>query len=644
LHSFYETAVGAGETAAPIFIKIQRVAIGSGCFKDLLYIVMFKINPSEVESFSLPKRQGTTAVLNIESRNKSQSKAAKLREATKASLDLRENEFSFLATALGQSIKAPVTIEENSLLPTAVHDRSRLIHKSNSGKSSDENEVSVIMAGIQTSDDAINFFARFGSETPVKFVHLIQDPDSKVYNPYELKVTQLHDPMVEHYTMSSAGIVHICPGEPSDCIPLSAWMRQGMMFKILRNIPFYKAYLHRKAFSAWRDNVRFQLFAKQRKKLAERMFYAKKNACKSILDCKKILIEVQSVDLLNLDLKTCDKDAFIDHQSAQCMKANGKFDTSMGSVCNKVQHMIQEVNSLYSLSKQNSNSNSMGYGDGVTEKTKSLVKLKQEKAEKKLLRQRAKLEHNTLPEFIRLVDYMGVETLVTLAINTTSAFYEELTKVRKAGVFETMVRFSSVGTTFSPTCQEISEMLERLLDSMINAVGNVSRVSYLNSNKALSATGPNIQIIIRESKQFRETYDRIQHRVINDFDKAEEHAQNYESVRPIYDFNVTWNFEAYRAQYHDISSLKYMMELIGNWSKELEKLRNRPIGILEVDSKRLKGELNPLREARLQEIKEYIKDTARYVCSSCRYSCLDLYGLVYVEFDVYIFWKHTKRC
>ena len=75
---------------------------------------------------------------------------------------------------------------------------------------------------------------------------------------------------------------------------------------------------------------------------------------------------------------------------------------------------------------QHPNANPMGYGDGVTEKAKSLVKIKQEKAEKKLLRQRAKLEHSTLPEFIRLIDYMGVETLVTLAIHTTSNFFEEL--------------------------------------------------------------------------------------------------------------------------------------------------------------------------------------------------------------------------
>ena len=103
--------------------------------------------------------------------------------------------------------------------------------------------------------------------------------------------------------------------------------------------------------------------------------------------------------------------------------------------------------------------------------------------------------------------------------------------------------------------------------------------------------------------------------MIADFERAEEHAQTFESIRPIYDFNATWNFDEYRSQQHDITQLKSMLEHISNWSKELEKLRNRPIGVLEVDSKRLKNELVPLREARLQEIKEYVKDLARERCS-----------------------------
>ena len=106
----------------------------------------------------------------------------------------------------------------------------------------------------------------------------------------------------------------------------------------------------------------------------------------------------------------------------------------------------------------------------------------------------------------------------------------------------------------------------------------------------------------------------IKEKITADYERAEEHAQTFEPVRPIYDFNLTWDFDAYRAQQHDIASLKQMMEKMSNWSKELEKLRNKPVGILDVDSRRLKGELNPVREARLNEIKTYIVDIARERC------------------------------
>jgi dynein heavy chain len=588
---------------------------------------MFKFNPSDLEEFSLPKKQLAATLLPKDAGKKDKKSKSRTIEVSKEAPDIPLNEYAFLPNALGHK-----TIKFSSTSPAAMtaisggqvegeSPNSKKVVTTNPSKpggnhgNSDVDEVSVIMAGIQNSEDAINFFARFGSETPVKFVHLTQDDNHKTYSPYDLKVTNLPDPNMEHYTMSSAGIVHVCPGQPSECTPLSAWVRQGMMFKILRNIPFYKFYLHRKAFTIWKENIRFLLFTKQRKKLIDRLFYARKNSCASIISSKKCLIDLQGVKLLNLDLKTCDKDVFFEQQTAQNTKANTKFDATMNAMSVEVSNVINEVNNLYTMSRQDNQNNALGYSDSAVEKAKSLVKIKQEKAEKKLLRQRAKLEHSTLPEFIRFIDYIAVEFLVALAVNTCTAFFEELIKARKAGIFETMVRFTSLGTTFSPTCQDIREMLEKLLDSIINAVGNVTRVSYLNHSKSMSSGGPNIQAIVRENKQFRQTSLHIQQRVMADFEKAEEHAQSYESVRPIYDFNVAWDFEAYRSQNHDMASLKGMMELIGNWSKELEKLRNKPIGILEVDSKKLKGELNPMREARLQEIKEYIKDVARNRCS-----------------------------
>ena len=486
---------------------------------------------------------------------------------------------------------------------------------------SDLDEISAIMDGIHTGDDAINFFARYGSDTPVKFVNLMQNMELKEYRPYDLVVMTPHDEQNVHdyYSMSAAGIVHMCPGEPSECIPLSNWLRQAMMFNILRNIPFYKYYLHRKAFTIWKDNVRFLLFTKQRKRISDRYFLARNTSCAPIIEIKKHLLDVQNVKLLQLELRSCDKTYFMEQQGSSCLQASSQFEESIRKIITEVQNVMLDVTTLHTnVLQDDDGQGGILYNDGSNpEKAKSLVKMQEEKLERKATKARAIYEYNTLPDFIRLVDYLTVETLASITIDVARSFHQELMKPRKVGIFETTVRFSAEETVFSPTCEEIKDCLDKLLDMMVNTVSNVNRVSYLNSNvnKNSSNTGPNIQAIIRENREFRKVSHLIQQKISSDFDRAQDHVLTFESVRPIYMFNATWDFAAYKAQNQELSSLKSMLEKIINWNKELDKLRNKPIGVLEVDSKRLKGELNPMRDARLMEIKDYMKDIASEKCA-----------------------------
>lgn len=588
---------------------------------------LFSIDLKGLDEFDLPKRQiaSTIVMPPKEDRNASKKKQATIRKVKQfesrdtagASKEKeKEKDYSFLATAMG-------TTKLSATAPAALQDPSSEERKDETGKSSsqsnkavDNDEVAAIMAGIKNSNDAINFFARYGSETPVKFVTLIQNPDHKVYSPYELVVTDISEadtPLDGYYTMSSSGIVHICRGEPSECTPLSTFMRQGMIFKILRNIPFYKLYLHRKAFSIWKENIRYLLFTKQRKKLADRLFYARKNSCQAIINSRKCLVKIKEVRVLNIrDLKTSTKEVFFDMQSNFINKANQEFEAAMSNMSNEVQTLISEVNNLYATTRQDHNANALTFSDAAVEKAKSLVKMKQEKAEKKLLRQRAKLEHGTLPEFIRFVDYLSVEFLVSMALNVSVGFNEELGRSRKNGIFETQVKFGTMGTSFAPTAYDLREMIENLMETMINQCGNVGRIIYLT--KGAVTNGPNIQTIIRESKTFNTVMNDIRQRINSDFYGAEEHARTYEALRPFFEeFIVTWDFENFKLRQHDSASLKGIMERIEEWNKELLKLRNKNIGLLELDSKRLQNDMTMTKEARLAELKDYIKELARYV-------------------------------
>lgn len=591
---------------------------------------LFSIDLKGLDEFDLPKRQIASTIVmppkedrNSASKTKATLRKVKQFEARESAGATKEKEkdFSFVATAMGTtklSATAPAALQDPSSEERKDETGKPVYEKSptQSTKAVDNDEVAAIMAGIKTSNDAINFFARYGSETPVKFVTLIQNPDPRVYSPYELVVTDISEadtPADGYYTMSSSGIVHICKGEPSECTPLSTFMRQGMIFKILRNIPFYKLYLHRKAFTIWKENIRYLLFTKQRKKLVDRLFFARKNSCQAIINSRKCLVKIKEVRILNTrDLKTSTKESFFEMQSNFINKANQEFEAAMSNMANEVQTLISEVNNLYATTRQDHNANALSFSDAAVEKAKSLVKMKQEKAEKKLLRQRAKLEHGTLPEFIRCIDYLSVEFLVAMALNVSVGFNEELGRSRKNGIFETQVKFGTMGTSFSPTAYDLREMIENLMDTMINQCGNVGRIIYLT--KGAVANGPNIQTIIRESKTFNSVMNDIRQRINSDFYGAEEHARTYEALRPFFEeFIVTWDFENFKLRQHDSASLKGIMERIEDWNKELLKLRNKNIGLLELDSKRLQNDMTLTKESRLAELKDYIKELARYV-------------------------------
>ena len=64
---------------------------------------------------------------------------------------------------------------------------------------------------------------------------------------------------------------------------------------------------------------------------------------------------------------------------------------------------------------------------------------------------------------------------------------------------------------------------------------------------------------------------------------VQEYVVTFNSVRPIYEYSQTWDFKAYKAQQHSVTTLREQMQRIGVWVNELEKMRARqPCGILEV--------------------------------------------------------------
>lgn len=83
-----------------------------------------------------------------------------------------EMNVSMTSMGLGTAITSPTKIPQGQVQRVA---------PGGSNNTSDLDQIAGIMEGIVTGGDALNFFARFGSETPVKFIHLVLAEDPKNY-------------------------------------------------------------------------------------------------------------------------------------------------------------------------------------------------------------------------------------------------------------------------------------------------------------------------------------------------------------------------------------------------------------------------------------------------------------------------------
>jgi hypothetical protein len=216
-------------------------------------------------------------------------------------------------------------------------------------------EVSLFRNG----DEAISFFARNASNTPVKFVYCNRRdamPDDSEFSlrhipngggsgvlgefrPYDLVVVPRKHALKEYFTISSAGVVHLKPDEPSEFLSLADWMRASTLFNVLTAIRTFKYYMATKVFRMWRASVRHQLYVQQRQRLSRSLFLAKESFCGPLLEVNRQLNEMQAIRLTTLKQQTLPVSDFIKDQTDRRTDAGNKFSEFI----DKLQAVVDKV-------------------------------------------------------------------------------------------------------------------------------------------------------------------------------------------------------------------------------------------------------------------------------------------------------------
>lgn len=66
---------------------------------------------------------------------------------------------------------------------------------------------------VLTSDDVVEFYAKYGQDSPVAFFFCVRTDTGLLFRPYDLTVVSREEARDDYYTISATGVMHMRKGQ-----------------------------------------------------------------------------------------------------------------------------------------------------------------------------------------------------------------------------------------------------------------------------------------------------------------------------------------------------------------------------------------------------------------------------------------------
>jgi len=472
--------------------------------------------------------------------------------------------------------------------------------------------------GLHTGEDAIEFFGYNGMTSDVKVLFLNRPPPSVNFRPYDLLVVSRKKTGPEYFTMSAAGVTHICPNVPSQFIRLGEWWRQSSLFNTLRMIPFFKKYLQHKTYTLWNSNVRYRKYSGIRNKLTKKLFLSKRSFCSTLLELNRQCYELTTARCLSYSTKhTYTIEEFAETQVQQRQVATKSFEVTIDKIQSLLEKACEDVSSRVRPNEDKIPTEETS--TRVNDKSKSMYQVRMETMARARALELARQEASMLPSLIRLADYMVVENLLLLILSSTAELYNLLmSPPKKTGLFLNTVSFGEAGIDIRPEDSDVTGMTTTITDLMVQAVCSVPRLLYMQNFKQLfkdlDISGPHLQEMVRSSLTFSRIREGINRIIHGDFAKCRDSAQQFIDFKMIHTFCNSFDVEAFANQDHVANArpIKREMLKLKQWGNELDRMKLTTItGIFHMDSKTLRNSLVGEKDKCLELMKTVLHTAAR---------------------------------
>jgi len=475
------------------------------------------------------------------------------------------------------------------------------------GEDDDENLVH-----ITTGEDAIAYFAS-GKSTVVKFLTCNRKPcEISEFKPYDLLVTPETESNPEHFTISAAGVVHICPGNPSERISLADWMHQSMMFQVLITMGFFRLNIHRKMFFLWKRNVRQAMYRNTRAQLTRNLFFAKPTYAGEFKKINLVMEQISLMKLLYIENSLYSLNDFLDTQQKQL---SNKVTKDLDGAYDNLAIMLEEL--LEKLQDNLKQAEIENAKIGNTKGSFYTEKLRKQRNKHRVAICKQNLE--LFGVFVKMIDIMGQAKLVNLVIDNIKLILERFNQTK---AFSVTIKFRAHDEIvyFSPDEKTFNEKFTLLFDTILVTVTNV--VPLTNMRRFDDSIEKKTQVqkisdVLNNNEPYQILKEMVYKHIQEDFKKAQQYSDSYfEPYRNIYDYGEDWhedNITAETITTHVV--LAKEMNFVNKFNDLIDKIKFVYIvGTLLLESRTLKASLQPITEKAMKQLKVVLQDFSRERC------------------------------
>ncbi|KAL4466850.1 hypothetical protein ABPG74_010447 [Tetrahymena malaccensis] len=473
--------------------------------------------------------------------------------------------------------------------------------------------------------------------TPMDFIHLIRtDPEmadefcylNKNSNPYDFKIVEFdaRNPK-EYMTISARGITHFIDDQ-AEFKTIEEWERESKMFHQLLEIEFFKQYKKWKNFSLWKKLMRRNMMRECSHVLSQQLFSVDRNLQPALLEIRGLCLMSQEFRYMEMNINQPLKyEEFKKTQESYRVTAT---DYKLDKLENGIKELVMSncKRSLQAFKEENRiPSNDANDTDELKEKAPLLVGDETGKEMPYTQEATIRTHYKRLNKFVRLVDYLIVDSKIQMINNSTSSIVRHIEDLNdsigdKYQSVNSMiiVEASNIGPelVFTPNRDILRKMFEEIISKSVQRICNKHKMlvnvqelrDYIRIEDSEDRNGEDsidlYQIVHNDG-----LYKQSQVDILNVLNKAFDFVEEYSKILIpfiqifINNSNINWT----QVEQMENEYFKKMIEQFREEDNKFQSIEpNKELGLIFFDNIHLKDKIKNISINCLTELTKMMPD------------------------------------